>query len=80
MDVYMKVSELTGKKYNLFGIIRILNPKQAAYYVNNGLELLDIENSFDRKTGDPVFVFYFDRESTRDVYDAWCKKKNDQIS
>jgi len=75
MEEYWKVSEITGKKYNLFDIIRILNVKQAAYYSANGLELIHIECSADRKTGEPVYVFYFNREDTKIVYDQWCKKK-----
>lgn len=77
MEEYWKISDITGKRYNLFQIIRILNVKQAAYYSASGLDLLHIECSSDRKTGEPVYVFYFNREDTKDVYDKWCKKKQE---
>lgn len=72
---HFKISKVTGKKYNVFGVVRILNIYQARAYIRNGAELLHLEFSEDRKTGNPIIVFLFDREKTADLYDLWCKHR-----
>lgn len=42
-------------------------------FISNGAELLDIYTSRDRKTNEPILVFVFDRESTKDLFAAWCR-------
>lgn len=74
-EPYYITSETTGKVYDIFSAIRILNTKQVAYYMSQGVELQDIEISQDRKTGEPVLVFYFNRDDTKDVYESWCNQK-----
>ena len=75
---YFKKSPLTGETYDLFNIITIMNPKQAAFYAAHGCHLQDIDLSEDRKTGEPVFCFLFSRDQTKEVYDTWCKRKEEQ--
>lgn len=72
---YYEVSKVTGKTYDIFSIIRIPNPKQAAFYCSKGLEIQDIELSEDRKTKDPILVFYFIKEETKEPFDEWCRRK-----
>ena len=72
---YYEVSKITGKTYDIFSIVRILNIKQVIYYMKCNLEVLDIEISSDRKTGEPILVFYFDREASKPIFDMWCKHK-----
>ena len=71
---YYKVSKITGKTYDLFSIIRILNIQQVIFFLSKQIPLQDIEVSEDRNTGKPVLVFYFNREDTREAYDEWCKR------
>lgn len=69
---YYKTSKITGKTYDLFSIVRIINLQQVKAYITNGGEVLDVvvgEND-DNKI---MVVFYFDREKTKDLYDKWCK-------
>lgn len=70
-----ETSKITGRTYELFSQIRILNIKQSIFYLKNGVVLNDIEISEDRKTHEPVMVFLFNREDTRDAYDKWCKQR-----
>lgn len=65
-------SKITGKTYDIKKTIRLLNPQQAASYMCNGAEPVDIYASRHYETGNPVLVFLFDRESTKDLYDKWC--------
>lgn len=71
---YWKRSQVTGKKYNYFSkdIIRIVNLKQSMAFISNGAELLDIYTSRDRKTNEPILVFVFNRESTKELFVKWC--------
>ena len=75
---YYETSKMTGKTYNLWGVIRILNPRQAAFYVSRGLEIQDIELSEDRKTKEPILVFFFNKEETKEPYDEWCSRKHEK--
>lgn len=70
-----ETSKITGRTYELFSQIRILNIKQSIFYLKNGVVLNDIEISEDRKTHEPVMVFLFNREDTRDAYDKWCRQR-----
>lgn len=72
---HYETSKITGRTYDIFSIVRILNIKQVIYYMKCNLEVMDIEISADRKTGEPILVFCFDREKSKPVFDMWCKKK-----
>ena len=79
MEEYIKRSALTGRKYNIFDdVITLLNPLQAAFYVYNGVDLLDVQLSTDRKTEKPILIFLFKRSETKEVFDLWCKQKEDE--
>jgi hypothetical protein len=66
-------SQTTGKSYSPVDVVRIINVKQAAAYINHGAELLDIYGSRDFKTGEPMLVYIFNRSETTALYDLWCK-------
>lgn len=74
---YFKRSALSGEKYDVFDedVIHILNIFQAAYYVENGCPILDVQLSSDRKSGKPILVFLFRRSATKSLFDQWCKQK-----
>ena len=72
---YYTKSKVTGKEYDMFSLIRILNIKQAAFYMSLGVELQDLEISQDRKTGEPIMVFCFIREETKNAFDKWCNQR-----
>lgn len=76
-EKYYKYSSITNRTYNIFDCIRILNIKQAAFYIENNVKLMDLIVSKDRYTGESVFVFVFNKNDTRDVYDIWCKRKEE---
>lgn len=75
---YFETSKATGKTYDIFSIIRILNPRQAAFYCSLGLEIQEIEVSKDRDTNEPILVFYFNKEETREPFDLWCRRKEER--
>ena len=73
-DEYWKRSSVTGKKYNYFSndIVRILNIDQAAAYLKHDVELIDIYTSYDKNKKN-ILVFVFDKNSSKECYDLWCK-------
>lgn len=74
-DKFIRKSKITGKEYDVFKSIRILNISQAIYYLENRIELQDLFISQDRKTNKSVLVFVFLRDDTKEIFDTWCKKK-----
>lgn len=70
-------SNFRNKKYKDDDNIRILNPKQAAFYWHNRLEPLDIYPSTTFDTGEPVIVYVFSRSQTQEtgLYNEWVERK-----
>lgn len=66
-------SSITGKLYDPSKVVRILNCLQAAAYISNGAELLDLYTSIS--IDKPALVFVFEKEKTVKLYDSWCKKE-----
>jgi hypothetical protein len=73
---HYELSKITGKKYDIFSQIRILNIQQVIFYLQNGVYFNDIELSKDRKTGLPVMVFLFTKDDTKAAYAEWIERKN----
>jgi len=71
-EEFIRKSKISGRKYDVFRALRIINPQQCAAYLEYGAELLDVYVSED-KDGKRILVFLFDREGTKDLYDKWCK-------
>lgn len=70
MQRYCK-SLLTGKSYFHDDGIRILNIKQALYYIDNGVELLDLYPSRSYQTGEKILVFVFNKRQSSLIYPQW---------
>lgn len=79
-NTYYRRSITTHKQYNIFDkdILKIINPLQAAFYVSRGCDLLAVKPSTDRKTGEPIFVYWFFRSDSKQAYDEWCNRKREQ--
>ena len=72
-EEFYRHSTVTGKSYNVFDCIKILNIYQAIYYMEHEVYPVDILISEDRKTKKKCLVFYFIRSETKIPYDEWCK-------
>lgn len=71
---FIRTTTVTGRSYDYFKTIKILNVSQAAFYMSKGVELKDVKQSED-KNGKPILVFYFYRDDTKEAYDLWCKAR-----
>lgn len=72
-EEYLRRSPLTGKKYNLFDCVRIVNITQATAYMSNDVWPVDIKISENADNGQKCLVFYFIKNETKELYDKWCK-------
>lgn len=71
-DQFYRKSTVTGRSYDVFKTVKILNIQQACSYMDNDVFPVDIKVSIDQRSGKKCLVFYFDREESKDVYDKWC--------
>ena len=69
-------SEITAKDYFAKDTVRIVNLRQICTYLSLGKTPVDIYPSVDFKTNNPMLVFLFDREETKDAYTRWCNSEN----
>lgn len=76
-EEYYRKSEITGKEYNIFECVRILNVQQSAFYMKNNIFPVDIKISRSKDDTKDVLVFYFIKDETKEAYDAWCRQKED---
>ena len=63
-------STVTGKCYETDECVFIVNPLQVYKYIINDAIPLDILAGEDNK-----IVYVYNRKSTRDLYDRWCKRE-----
>lgn len=66
-------SEITGLDYDPREMVRLVNPKQSATFAIHNAKLYDIYPSRDFKTGEPVWVYLFNRKEVSRLYDLWCR-------
>lgn len=67
----MLISSLTGKHYDEKDSIRLVNPKQCAFYWSRGVKPLSIYPGKDLKTGEDILVFIFRISETKELYKEW---------
>ena len=75
MSEYYRVSTVTSKSYDIFKTIKILNMEQCAFYMDRGVNPVDIKLSASNKTDKKLLVFYFNKDETTSVYKEWCAYK-----
>lgn len=75
-EEFYRTSKITGRKYNLFQSVKILNLSQVCAYIKKEVPIEDIQVSQDRN-GKDILVFYFDRDLSHDAYDEWCRNKQE---
>lgn len=74
MEEYI-YSYVTKKRYYASKVCRVINPKQAALYLKNGLELLDVYYSVDYHSQEPIVVFIFDKAASYPFYELWKERE-----
>lgn len=73
---YIIHSNTMNKDYKLNEVVRVGNPRLQALFVKHNVEILDIFDTEDIYTGDPVVCMYFRKdEKTNELFDLWKKHK-----
>lgn len=73
MDKFYRKSTVTGRSYDIFQTVKILNIKQVCCYMENDVFPVDIKISVDNETKKKCLVFYFNKEESKEVYEKWRK-------
>lgn len=69
-DKFLRMSTVTGRKYDYFQTVKLLNLNQCIYYMQNGFYPVDIKVTQNDK-GNKCLVFYYNREETKKIYEDW---------
>ena len=69
-DEFYRMSTVTGRKYNIFETVKILNINQCIYYMQNGFYPVDIKISQNEKEN-KCLVFYYNKNETKKIYEDW---------
>lgn len=80
MSEYMRFSTVTNKKYNMFNTVRILNMEQWSFYMDRGVNPVDIKVTESNRSDKKMVAFYFDKDETKNVYAEWCAYKEGRDS
>ena len=68
-------SSMTSRKIDFDDNIIIVNPKQAAFYWDKGIQPVHIYPSVDNRSNEPIIVFVFQRSATQDAYKEWIDRR-----
>lgn len=71
----MIYSTITGKYYDEKDSIRVINTAQVNFYWHSGVQPLAIYPSNDLKTGEPIIVYVFSKEKTKELYKKWLENR-----
>lgn len=71
---FYRLSTVTGKKYNVFNMVKILNIYQCIFYMENQIFPDDIKVTRNDK-GDKCLVFYYDKDKTKELYKQWLEMR-----
>lgn len=75
MDEFYRRSTVTGKSYDVFKTIKILNLQQNIFYMSKDVYPVDIKIGISDKDGKKCLIFYYIKDETKEVFDLWCKQK-----
>lgn len=68
---FYRFSTVTGKSYDVFKCVKLLNMQQVAFYLENSVFPVDIRVSLT-ENGKKCLVYYFDRSESKEIYNKWC--------
>lgn len=74
---YYRRSSVTGRTYDLFQCVKILNTQQAIFYLQHGVPLMDLQVSNSHKNDKPILVFVFKKQDTAEAWELWNLKKGE---
>ena len=73
-EKFYRLSTVTGKTYNVFDDVKLLNIYQCIYYMENNIFPDDIKITMNEK-GNKCLVFYYNKEDTQEIYAKWQEEQ-----
>lgn len=66
-----EISKISGKKYYLKDVARIIDPKQCKLYIKHSVYPIDMYTTSDVRTGEDLLVMLFSRKESQSLYTLW---------
>lgn len=73
----MEISNMSGKKYRLSDVVKIVDPKQQKLYIKNEVYPIDMFTTKDLYSDNQILVMLFNKEETKDLYIKWKNRELD---
>lgn len=74
-EKYYRRSDVTGRTFNLFECVKILNIRQAIFYIQHGVPLMDLQIGTSEKYNTPLLIFLFRKRDTCEARELWNMAK-----
>lgn len=70
-----EISKISGKRYQLKDVIRVIDPKQMKLYVKNEVYPVDMYTTTDIETGEDKLVMLFYKKESQSLYILWKNRE-----
>lgn len=70
-----EISKISGKKYLLKDVVRVIDQKQMKLYVKHDVYPIDMYTTTDIETGEDKLVMLFSRKESQPLYILWKNRE-----
>lgn len=70
-----ELSKISGKRYLLKDVVRVIDPKQQKLYIKHDVYPVDMYTTTDMVTKEDKLVMLFSREESQPLYILWKNRE-----
>ena len=70
-----EISKISGKKYLLKDVVRVVDPKQQKLYIKHEVYPIDMYTTTDIETKEDKLVMLFSRKESQPLYILWKNRE-----
>lgn len=70
-----EISKISGNKYFLKDVVRVIDQKQQKLYIKHELYPIDMYTTTDIETGEDKLVMLFSRKESQPLYILWKNRE-----
>lgn len=70
-----EISKISGRKYLLKDIVRVIDPKQMRLYIKNEVYPIDMYTTTDIETGEDKLIMLFSKKESQPLYILWKNRE-----
>lgn len=70
-----EISKISGKKYLLKDVVRVIDQKQQKLYIKRDVYPIDMYTTTDIETGEDKLVMLFSKKESQPLYILWKKRE-----